>query len=76
MLRENPVNEELLFVIDKDFGKNIVCDIFDISGNKVLTFPGLVSFDINKNVSVLQSGMYFLRVKSDNKTITKKFIKN
>lgn len=76
VLRENPVNEELLFVIDKDFGKNIVCDIFDISGNKVLTFPGLVSFDINKNVSVLQSGMYFLRVKSDNKTITKKFIKN
>lgn len=75
VLSENPVKEELMFTVDKDFGKNIVCDVFDISGNKILSFPGKLLSN-NQNVDILLTGMYFLRVKSDSKTSTKKFIKN
>lgn len=75
VLSENPVKEELMFTVDKDFGKNIVCDVFDISGNKILSFPGKLLSN-NQNIDILQTGIYFLRVKSDSKVSTKKFVKN
>lgn len=68
----NPTTNEINLKLPKEFGSNIGYNIKNMLGQTVTN--GLLSS--NKiDVSNLLSGMYFIEIKTDNKTGTKKFIK-
>ena len=76
VLYGNPVkDDELKFIIEKDFGKNITCRIYSFSGRLIKEFNPVHSELRVENVSNLSSGMYFLSISSNTKTKTLKFIK-
>ena len=73
----NPLkNDELKIIIDRDFGKNITCKVYNISGKLVHQFSATHSEEKTENVSVLETGIYFLKIESDIKSKTTRFIKN
>lgn len=69
----NPANNVLNYKVSGDVSVTSV-SVMDVTG-KVISTP----YNLNQNtidVSNIQSGVYFVRFTSDNKTVTKKFIKN
>lgn len=67
----NPVEEVLTIKTSADV-TNKIATVFDINGKRVLNMK-LKSNTID--VSILTSGIYFLRLESEGKTIKRKFIK-
>ncbi|WP_298555407.1 T9SS-dependent M36 family metallopeptidase [uncultured Algibacter sp.] len=60
----NPANSELAIKASKAIG-NVVIDIIDINGRKVLSKSTILSSEVKINTSSLQAGMYILRMKGD-----------
>jgi len=69
----NPAKDEL--VLKYNSKENIQVEIFNILGSKVKTF-NLYGGQTNINISELENGIYFLRLKDEGKTISKTFTKN
>lgn len=67
----NPVEDELQIVTSADI-TNRIATVFDINGKRIINMK-LTSNSLN--VSTLQSGVYFLRLESNGKSIKRKFIK-
>ncbi|MEM9679738.1 MAG: FG-GAP-like repeat-containing protein [Bacteroidota bacterium] len=67
----NPVVEVLTIQTSQDITDRIAT-VFDINGKRVLNTK---LEDNSLNVSKLQTGIYFLRLESNGKSITRKFIK-
>ncbi len=76
LLKKNPVNEQLAFIVNQDFGKNCKGYIYNISGVKVNEMPVQNAVENTVEVSSLQTGVYILKVVSDQKSTLVKFIKN
>ncbi len=68
----NPVAGSLNFAVADSIVLSDV-SIYDVTGKQILSSKDLSSNSID--VSRLQSGVYFAKFTSDNKTVTKKFIK-
>jgi hypothetical protein len=51
-------------------------EIFDIMGKKILSQPSLLSPETTINISHLPNGVYFLKIKTENGTVTKKVVKH
>ncbi|MBO6607041.1 MAG: endonuclease [Psychroserpens sp.] len=67
----NPLNGNTLFISTNE---NLNVEIYDVLGKRMLTTS--VSSDNNTiDVSNLKSGLYLVRIISDNRSITKKLIK-
>ena len=69
----NPVNNVLNFNVSENVTISDI-SIVDITGKLINS-----SFNLNQktiDVSDIQSGVYFVRFTSEDKTVTKKFIKN
>ncbi|WP_430467158.1 FG-GAP-like repeat-containing protein [Winogradskyella ouciana] len=67
----NPVDDVLIIKTRADLTEKIAT-IFDVTGKRVYNQKLLTN---ELNVSSLQSGVYFLRLESDGKSIRRKFIK-
>lgn len=67
----NPVEDELRIVTSEDI-TNKIATVFDINGKRIINMK-LNSTRLD--VSSLQSGVYFLRLESEGKSIKRKFIK-
>lgn len=68
----NPVANSLSFAVSNSIVLSDV-SIYDVTGKQVLSSKDLSSNSID--VSRLQSGVYFAKFASEDKTVTKKFIK-
>lgn len=68
----NPVANSLNFAVTNSIVLSDV-SIYDVTGKQVISSKDLSSNSID--VSGLQSGVYFAKFASDDKTVTKKFIK-
>jgi serine protease AprX len=68
----NPVANSLNFAVTNSIVLSDV-SIYDVTGKQVISSKDLSSNSID--VSRLQSGVYFAKFASDDKTVTKKFIK-
>lgn len=68
----NPVTNSLNFAVTNSIVLSDV-SIYDVTGKQVLSSKNLSSNSID--VSKLQSGVYFAKFASEDKTVTKKFIK-
>lgn len=68
----NPVANSLNFVVTNSIVLSDV-SIYDVTGKQVISSKDLSSNSID--VSRLQSGVYFAKFASEDKTVTKKFIK-
>ena len=74
MVYPNPAGTEVILYLPMD----IVVDIrlFDVSGKQVIYQPNIfISKSHAINISVLNDGIYFVRINSEYGTITKKIIK-
>lgn len=60
----NPASTELTIKTSKSMG-NVLIDIVDINGRKVLSKSTILSSEVKINTSSLQSGMYILRIKGE-----------
>lgn len=72
-LYPNPANNILNFNVSEDVQISSIA-IMDVTGKVINS-----SYNLNQktiDVSNIQSGVYFVRFTSENKTVTKKFIKN
>lgn len=70
MVYPNPVRDILNIKTEEDMKS---ASIYDVRGSLVLS----ISANLNKvNVSMLNSGLYFLRIKSENFVITKRIVIN
>jgi hypothetical protein len=68
----NPVDDVLIITTSLDLSEKIAT-VFDINGKRIIN----QKLDSNSlNVSTLNSGVYFLRLESEGKTLKRKFIKN
>jgi hypothetical protein len=74
-VEQNPVYDVLTFIYGENLGNNSICEIFDISGKKVKEFTAIKNIHKNVDVIDLQTGIYVLRVTTQRKTSTIKFIK-
>ncbi|WP_136667708.1 M43 family zinc metalloprotease [Flavobacterium sp. H122] len=74
-LEQNPVHDTLVFVYGKNVGNMAHCEIFDISGKKIREFPAVKNAYKNEDVFDLQAGLYVLKVTTELKSKTVKFIK-
>jgi hypothetical protein len=67
----NPVEDQLQIITSADV-TNKIATVFDINGKRIIN----VKLNTNSlDVSNLQSGVYFLRLESEGKSIKRKFIK-
>jgi hypothetical protein len=73
----NPVQDELQLVLNHSFDNTANLIISDALGNEVMNIPAMSLSDtrIKLDVSKLQSGMYFVTLRSDLSQATTKFIK-
>jgi hypothetical protein len=67
----NPTAKEISFNYN---GKTALVNIEDISGRKIFELQNYISGE-NINISNLDSGIYFVHITINEKTISKKFIK-
>ena len=68
----NPANDKIFIQNNDDSSVENVA-VFDISGKKILEQNNNFT---SINIQNLETGIYFLQIKSDNKTSQIKFIKN
>ncbi|MFH1050397.1 MAG: T9SS type A sorting domain-containing protein, partial [bacterium] len=74
----NPTNGKSYFVWSSEINENLTINVYDIRGNKILTFEknliaGEISVQINSDF--LTAGLYFVEVKSSNDIKRGMFIK-
>lgn len=74
-IEKNPVYDVLTFIYGENLGNNSTCEIFDISGKKIKEFTSIKNVYKNVDVIDLQTGIYLLKVTTQDKTSTAKFIK-
>ena len=67
----NPANQELFI----ESSRNAIATVYNLSGEKVSDI-NLVTGKNLLNTGNYKTGIYFLKIVSDNKTIVKKFVKN
>ncbi len=72
-LYPNPVSQELHIRLGSLAGNDIL-EIYSAEGKKMLRQP-LVSTEITVDVSRFTNGLYFIRIISDNESVTKRIIK-
>lgn len=73
-LYPNPANTELK--LNANQKNNYSLEIFDAIGNLVLnTENNNNSINLNIKINPLSSGIYFIKITSEGKSTTKKFIK-
>jgi len=67
---------ELSVVFFEVFDEHAPIEVFDLVGNRVLTgFLPVGSNEVNFDVSSLNSGQYYIRIRGEEEFITKRFIK-
>ncbi len=76
----NPMNDSQILNLEVDMStfEQLTVEIISVNGNKLLTAQENVSPGVNiiqLNTDVLQSGIYFLNIKSSNGVMTRKFIR-
>ena len=75
-LYPNPNNGDFTLAFNSNSGKDINVNVFDISGR--IVFKNIYDYKPNFNETItlenVSSGMYLIKVKDGNKTITKKLI--
>ena len=69
----NPASEKIK-IITSDYLDNANVQIYSISGKLILTTSFYSNLEIN--ISDLSNGIYFIKINSQSKNYTKKFIKN
>ncbi|MCB0400054.1 MAG: T9SS type A sorting domain-containing protein, partial [Winogradskyella sp.] len=69
----NPATNEIKISINNHY-HDIIASIVDITGKSVNTFD-INSNETQINISSLEKGLYFMVLKTNNSTITKRFIK-
>jgi hypothetical protein len=71
----NPAKDELNINLADLSGKNVVAEIYDVSGRLVKTEP-LNGKGIQQiNIQMLDKGIYFLKVKSQEKVYSVSFVR-
>ncbi|MAP81019.1 MAG: cadherin [Aequorivita sp.] len=69
----NPASNNITFVLNNDNFSNIA--IYDVSGRIILSSENVNSNEIRLNISKINSGVYFAKIKSDTgRTFVKKII--
>jgi hypothetical protein len=59
------------------FGKKVQSLMFNVQGSETLNFkPETLNFETVIDISHLPSGIYFIRIETENETVTRKVIKN
>ncbi len=69
----NPASTKLTIKTSKSMG-DVVINLFDINGRKVLSKETLLSQEVELNTSKLQRGLYILRIKGEHINANKKII--
>ncbi|MCF8388993.1 MAG: T9SS type A sorting domain-containing protein, partial [Bacteroidales bacterium] len=72
----NPFQDHLEIRIDSDKILRCSIEIFDIVGNRVMSYEAGIKNKFVKNTSALKTGIYFIRVHSENEISTHKIIKH
>ena len=75
----NPTTGDVKVVIVDQGNSNVnieTVDVYDMFGRKIMSHSANLSPQTAFNVAHLASGIYFLRVKTDNNMVTKKLIKH
>ncbi len=76
----NPFQSELLFNISSHESMSIITELMDINGNRVKEKSFYIRNGINRllfdNVSTLPTGVYILRIATNNNTLQRLVIKN
>lgn len=75
----NPAINEITLEITRIIGKNILINIFDISGKQIQQLQLQSKEDLlnqSIDISKLKSGIYFMKITINNEEHIKKFIKN
>ena len=75
----NPFNPETFFTVESNKTQNFKIELYSILGQKINTvFSGNISENTKQNFTIsgrnLTSGIYFLKVSTDRKTVTKKMV--
>ena len=74
----NPCTSELNFIIEQDEASNATINLFDITGKEVISKQVEIYQGFNQvqlNVEILESGIYFYRISTDEGSSTGKIIK-
>lgn len=75
-LLPNPVSTNLTLEIDNEFRHNdLAIEIIALNGQILSTYQSGYSYRVKIPVRDLPKGLYFLRITGDQKSITKKFVK-
>ncbi len=73
----NPVTDNVTVVIPESINGQLSLNIFDVAGKKI--YISNINSGINQciklNVATLQKGLYFIRLKSEDKSMTVKMLK-
>ena len=75
ILLGNPIDGELSFIVDANFGPHIVVDVFNTAGAKIYTEKLSDPSQITRDFYGLQAGVYFLKVTSDTQSKVLRFLK-
>lgn len=68
----NPANGVVNIRYNNTNGNNVLISITDVTGREVAVINGTNSQQVQYNTSNLQAGIYFVRLQTDNGTVTKK----
>ena len=71
-LYPNPVRDKLSIITNKEM---ISIEIVDIKGTILFKIQGLNKMEKNVNLSRLDSGIYFIKIKLLNEVLSEKFVK-
>ncbi len=73
----NPAKDELQFSIELERPASLELHLLDVSGREVLTWPALTARQVEQRlpISGLSSGLYFVKLKVDEKVVITKLVK-
>ena len=68
----NPNNG--VFKINLNKTENVSITVYDLIGSKIKLFENINSFPIQINLNELSDGVYYVKINTDNKSVTKKIV--